>query len=181
MKSYIGVGGCALALAVSAAANAADFQPGLYNTVGYEALWPTYKNGVGALAPSMLNGFDVGAGWRFNRYYTVEGSYGYATGTSSFLELSAQTISLDGMGYLPFGKGSGFALLSDVGVSDVFGHATTAFGRGDSSAFGPHIGAGAQIQFSDTIGLRGIVKYQWANFDLLDGATVGTVDLIWRL
>ena len=78
------VAGVCLALLVAATISArADdiFTNGLYTVINYSGAYADFKKLPGVLTPSFLDGVEGDVGWRFNRFYSVEGSYSYYTGS----------------------------------------------------------------------------------------------------
>lgn len=186
MKSFIwGAALCAALSSFAVAAQAAGdpFQPGFYLSGGSEVWVPTYRYGLSAIAPNVLYGGEIDAGWRFNRYYSVEAGYSAAAGSAT-VAATVQALSIDAYGYLPLGRGSHFALFGTAGVSELRG---TAIGTGygyyvisTSYAFGGRFGAGAQFQFNQNWGLRAGARYQFADFSSASGALVTSVQVVWH-
>lgn len=178
------VAACAL-LGAPCAAQADVFTPGFYAVINYAGAFPNFKSVVGLSTPSYLDGVEADAGWRFNRYYSVEASYDYVTGTKEFqnstYDTTLQSGSLDALGYLPLGPGSAWALYGDVGGSVYFFQGVNAqFISGNETRFGGRAGAGVQYQFSDDIGVRVGGRYEWAGLPTLKSTEVIAVGLVWQ-
>src|SRR5271163_2606903 len=74
------VAGC---LAASAGARADPiFTTGFYTVIGYSGAYPDFKQELHVNTPSYMDGVEADVGWRFNRYYSVEASYSYFTGST---------------------------------------------------------------------------------------------------
>ena len=173
--------------ALSSAATAQADEPfasGLYVVGGYEAWWPTYAQIYDSGVPGMLNGFDADVGWRFNRYYAIEGGYYHASGSSD-LNVTFQGAELDAFGFLPFGADSDVALYAEAGVTELWGTAGLNFGGYNVSvsanSFDPRAGAGFQYQIIDSLGIRAGAVYQWMNLQGLHSAKIGTLSLVWHV
>lgn len=127
-----------------------EFASGAYTVVSSNAWAPVYSNDVRSFAPSLLGGFDVEEGWRFNRYYAVEAGYALATGSSQYIRLTVQAVSLDALGYLPFGYHRKFALFGDVGVSELRGTASTSVYGLDVSELSNPSAPGSVVGFNSS-------------------------------
>ncbi len=176
---------------VAAGSAAADpYMPGYYAVINYTGAFPDYRPfRIGPLAgvamASRLDGVQANIGWRFNRFYSIEGSYFYysgqknANGTSSTTQL--QGGSIDALGYLPFGYSSPWALYGDVGGTWYFFNTHTATAAsGTESKFGARAGGGLQYMIDEDLGVRVSGHYDWADLAHLRAAEVFTVGLVWQ-
>ena len=182
-RSIIAVA-CAV-LGGTCAAHADTFTTGLYTVINYAAAVPNYKAVSGVSTPSYLDGVEADIGWRFNRYYSVEASYDYNTGSTrsggTTFDDTLQSASLEALGYLPFGLDSAWALYGDVGGSAFFAHAETpSANRSGETRFGARAGGGLQYQFSDDMGLRVGGRYEWTGLPTLKSAEMFAVGLVWQ-
>jgi len=172
----------AILIATAGAAQADMFTPGLYTVINYSGAYPDYRNFKGA--PTFLDGVEADVGWRFNRFYSVEASYSYFTGSnnpaSNNLSTTLQTGAIDALGYLPFGYASPFALYADVGATGYFASADTPTSQGHENSFGARAGGGLQYQFDEDLGLRVGGRYDWANLPHMKAAEVFAVGLVWQ-
>lgn len=174
-----------LTLVAGSAAHADIFHPGLYTVINYSAAYPDYKSIANVYTPSSLDGVEADLGWRFNRYYSVEASYSYFTGSkdshgTAFTD-TLQTASLDGLGYLPLGRSSAWALYGDVGATAYFASATTAkASEGHENRFGGRAGGGLQYQIDDDLGVRVSGRYEWADLTNMRAAEVVAIGLVWQ-
>lgn len=175
---------CGLALGLAGPAFADGFTNGLYTVIGYDGTIPHFQSIPGLTTPSYLDGVDANIGWRFNPFYSLEASYTYATGSSQggALSTSLQSAGLNGLGYLPFGRGSSWALFGEAGAVVSFARAESATFRvgGDATRFGGQAGGGLQYQFDDNLGLRLSGRYVWTGISDVKSAEVFTVGLVWQ-
>jgi len=183
----------ALALAsctvFAGAAFADNFIPGLYTVINYSGAYPDFKNNntllPGSSTPSFLDGVEADIGWRFNRYYSMEASYSYFTGSKNTpgvpaLTTQLQTASIDALGYLPFGPRSEWALYGDVGGTGYFLNESTPLVGVHSHRFGWRAGGGVQFQFNEDLGLRVGARYEAANLPAMRSAEVFAIGLVWQ-
>ena len=163
-------------------AQAGSFTPGLYTVINYSGAYPDYRSIKGA--PSFLDGVEADLGWRFNRFYSVEASYSYFTGSnnpaSNNLSTTLQTGSIDALGYLPFGHSSPLALYADIGATEFFASAQTPGSQAHENHFGARGGGGLQYQFDEDLGLRIGGRYEWANLPHMKSAEVVAIGLVWQ-
>lgn len=103
------------------------------------------------------------------------------TGTIAAADFSTDVklsgFTLDALGYVPVDEQEAFNLIGTAGVSYLKAEASlTEPGVGtegfDESEFGFRVGGGAQYNVTDAVNLRGLVRYQTADFE-------GAVDNIW--
>lgn len=82
MKIRVAAAIVAACLAASGAAHADPiFTTGFYTVINYSGAYPDFKQFKNVNTPSYMDGVEADAGWRFNRYYSVEASYSYFTGS----------------------------------------------------------------------------------------------------
>jgi len=153
------------------------------------------------LLEDSLDGFNIHAGNRFHQNFGLELGYFrtreeeksisagttvgpglVATGNFS-TDVQVQGITLDALGYIPLDQANRFELIGTAGLSwskaDV---EITIPGVGsadeDESEFGFRVGAGAQFNFTENVNMRGLVRYQTADFDdVVDNLWFYTVGL----
>ncbi|HTW36306.1 MAG TPA: outer membrane beta-barrel protein [Rhizomicrobium sp.] len=186
MKIRVAAMALAAGLTLAGAARADDiFTTGLYTVIGYSGAYPDFKHVAGVNTPSYLDGVEADGGWRFNRFYSIEGSYSYFTGSTnpasgtSFTN-TLQDGSIDALGYLPLGPWRSWALYADVGGTWYFESASTVSGSDHADRFGGRAGGGVQYQFEEDIGIRAGGRYDWANLPNMKSATVFSVGLVWQ-
>lgn len=183
---------CAVVFAglVAAGSAAADpFMPGYYAVINYSGAFPNFRaftaafNGISK--PSMLDGVEANIGWRFNRFYSIEGSYFYYSGQKNSegesFTAQLQGGSIDALGYLPIGYSSPWALYGDIGGTWYFTNAHTAtVTTGTESKFGARAGGGLQYMVDEDLGIRIGGRYDWADLTHLRSAEVFTIGLVWQ-
>jgi hypothetical protein len=167
---------------LGSAAEADSFTPGFYTVLNYSGAYPDYKKVSGA--SSFLDGVEADAGWRFNRFYSVEASYSYFTGSNNGTGTSPtttlQTGSIDALGYLPFGWASPWALYGDVGATGYFASVSSPTFEQHEDSFGARAGGGLQYQFDQDLGLRVGGRYDWADLPHMRSAEVFSIGLVWQ-
>lgn len=130
-----------------------------------------------------LNGINIHVGNRFNKYFGGELGYfrtqnesksiaagdsvgnGLVAATDFKTDVQLQGITLDALGYLPLGASERFELIGTAGVSWIKAEAKLDGVSDDSSELGYRVGAGAQFNVTEKVNLRGLVRYQSADFD----------------
>lgn len=175
----------AASLCCAASARADDiFTTGLYTDLGYTGADPDFKKIANVYTPSFMDGVEADMGWRFNRFYSVEASYSYYTGAKNFVGTSfhntLQTASIDGLGYLPLGYESQWALFGDAGGTAYFESYGTVAGTAHQTRFGARAGGGVQYQFTVDLGVRVEGRYDWADLSNMRSAKVFTIGLVWQ-
>lgn len=184
MKKFLLLTACAVAFAAPAHA---EFYGGIdvqENVVSYQN-----KNLGGGLAvdPDLIaedsfTGLNIHVGNRLHKNYGVELGAFKTKGESKFTpsgatigpatlaatnittDVSFWGLTLDGMGYLPVSEQ--VELVGSAGVTwtdmeqDIVGLALN-----DESEFGFRVGAGAQFNINDRWNVRGMARYQTADFD----------------
>lgn len=160
----------------------ADYQ---YTSVSYQDIAGTpYNYGQGFAGG--FNGGDLHLGARVNKYLGIEGGY-YDNASSSKSNILGTTASssvkfngwtMDALGYIPLGSSQKFELIGTTGVAytNTNGSALingTRYSLGSSSEWEWRIGAGAEYWLTDNLNLRGLVRYQTADFNgIVDNAVV---------
>jgi opacity protein-like surface antigen len=163
------------------AAEADMLTPGLYTVINYSGGYPDFKSFKGA--PNYLDGVEGDIGWRLNRFYSIEASYSYYSGSTNngqSLTTSLQTGAIDALGYLPFGRMSPWALYGDIGATEYFLSASTPTSNAHENHFGARAGGGIQYQFDENLGLRIGGRYEWADATHLRDLEVFSVGLVWQ-
>jgi opacity protein-like surface antigen len=150
---------------------------------------------VDTLLNDNLDGLNIHVGNRFHKNFGAELGYfrtreegkniaagttvgpGLIAGADFSTDVMLQGITLDGLGYLPLGESKKVELIGTAGASWSKGEVTIEIpgigsGSDDESEFGFRLGAGAQVNLTDKINLRGLARYQSADFS-------GAVDDLW--
>jgi len=174
------------ACVVSAGAVQAQiFVPGPYAVINYSGLLPNFKSAPYVHTPSYLDGGELDVGWRFNRYYSVEASYAYDTGNNNSngtsLTTNFQTAAIDGLGYLPLGRNTPWALFADAGATVIFAHdLTSLLPGGNETRFGGRAGGGVLYQIDDNLGVRLSGRYEWTGLADMRSAAIFGVGVVWQ-
>jgi len=185
MKRRVAAAVLAAGTVFAGAAQAQGLFNGLYTDIGYSGAYPDFKRNPHVNTPSYLDGVEADVGWRFNRFYSVEASYSYFSGSKnpaggqSFTN-TLQEGSIDALGFLPLGPWRDWALYADVGGTWFFESVSSASSNGHANDFGGRAGGGIQYQFDENLGLRAGGRYEWANLPNMKSAAVFTVGLIWQ-
>lgn len=176
----------------SFSAEAADygffFKP--YVGADYDYVHANYKDGGDQIAEDNLNGADVHVGARVHKYLGFEGGYLWTgngnksnvLGSGINTSVNVRGFTFDALGYLPvidkfelIGTAGVSRLRADLNVSGLIagsGHEYETKGR---------VGGGAQYWLTDNLNVRGIVRYQGANFSgALDNAVIASLGLNWQ-
>ena len=175
--------GLAAGTVFAGAAQAQGLFNGLYTNIGYSGAYPDFKKTANVHTPSYLDGVEADVGWRFNRFYSMEASYSYFTGSANpkggqTFDNTLQEGSIDALGYLPLGPWRDWSLYADVGGTWYFSSSSGLGGHADH--FGGRAGGGLQYQFDENLGLRAGGRYEWANLPNMKSAAVFTVGLVWQ-
>jgi len=183
MKRRVAAAVLAAGTVFAGAAEAQGIFNGLYTVIGYSGAYPDFKHGAGLHTPSYLDGVEADVGWRFNRFYSMEASYSYFTGSSNSaggpsFNNTLQDGSIDALGYLPLGPWRSWSLYGDVGGTWYFSSAAGLGGHADR--FGGRAGGGIQYQFDENLGLRAGGRWDWANLPQMKSAAVLTIGLVWQ-
>jgi len=143
-------------------------------------------------ASDSMNGFDLHVGARVHKYLGIEAGYMWnetpsknnILGTGINDKVNIKGFTLDAMGYLPVDEAGKFELIGTAGVSRLKGGAkfTGAFVENDSeSETKGRIGGGAQYWITDSLNVRGLVRYQGVNFsDSINNDTIASLGLNWQ-
>lgn len=164
---------------LSGAAQAAEqptnffFKP--YVGADYQFTHVNYRDGNEDILSQNIHGGDIHIGARVHKNLGFEAGYLQTTeaskdnvlgsGLDTKVKLSGYT--LDALGYLPVGDGKA-ELIATVGISrlkaklDLSG---AIAGTGSETETKGRIGGGAQYWLTDNLNIRGLVRYQGANFD----------------
>lgn len=139
-----------------------------------------------ALLEDSLNGFNVHVGSRFHENFGLELGYyrtqdedksvasGSTVGpgtvaTADFTtSVQIQGITLDALGYLPVADMLDLIGTAGIGWNKAEVSLTVpgvGTGSVDESEFGFRAGAGAQVNVTENFGVRGLARYQSADFD----------------
>ena len=108
---------------------------------------------------------------------------GLVATTNFSTDISSYGFTLDAMGYLPIDKKERFELIGTAGVSwtkaEISLNAPTIANASTSeSEFGFRLGAGAQYKLTEKFNIRGIARYQTADFEgVADNATTFSVGI----
>lgn len=169
-----------------------DLQRSLYSYNKNADLGGGVTLNADSLFEDSLNGINVHAGARFHKHFGAEigyfstrneskniaatdivgtiGGAPVAAGAPGRSKVRVQGLTLDGLGYLPLGDQERFELIGTAGIS--WSRAKANFntpGVGSTSdkasEIGFRAGAGAQFNVTDKMNLRGLVRYQTADFD----------------
>lgn len=148
------------------------FKP--YIGADYDYTHARYQGGGTQIAEDNLNGGDIHIGVRLHKYLGAEASYFQTeqagksnvlgTGINTTVQLKGETFDI--MGYLPvynklelIGTGGVSSLKATLALKGVGGHLSES-----QTEIKGRIGAGAQYWLTDNINIRGIVRYQGADF-----------------
>ncbi|HUO92183.1 MAG TPA: outer membrane beta-barrel protein [Rhizomicrobium sp.] len=184
MKHCIAAAGLAAAIAVAGSAHAQSTYNGFYTVINYTGAFPDFKKALGISTPSYLDGVEANVGWRFNRFYTMEASYDYYSGSThtpggpSF-NTTLQEGSLDALGYLPLGPWRSWSLYGDIGGT-WYSLSSNGVGFLRSDRWGGRAGGGVQFQIDDDLGVRLGGRYEWMDMRALKSMEVFSVGLVWQ-
>jgi opacity protein-like surface antigen len=135
-----------------------------------------------------LDGFNIHAGIRPHKYFGAELGYfrtkeegksisaganvgpNNTVATADFsTDVRVHGLTLDALGYLPLGEQERFELIGTAGLSWSKGELSGTDGTTtldvDESEIGFRAGAGAQFNITDRVNVRGLARYQTADFD----------------
>lgn len=153
------------------------------------------------LLEDALNGFNIHAGVRPYKNLGVEVGFfnnleetksiasgsavggGLTAATDFSTDISSFGFTADVIGYLPIDKKERFELIGTTGVSwtkaEITLNVPTVGNASESdSEFGFRIGGGAQYKLTEKFNVRGLARYQTADFSgLVDSATTFSVGL----
>lgn len=130
-----------------------------------------------------LNGANIHIGNQFNKYFGAELGYfrslnegkniaaGTTVGNNTVAatdfktNIKTQGFTLDDLGYLPIDQAEKFNLIGTVGATWTKAEVEIDGVSEDESELGFRAGAGAQYKLADNLNIRGLVRYQTADFD----------------
>lgn len=135
-----------------------------------------------------LDGFNIHVGNRFHKNFGMELGYfrtkeegkniaagstvgpGTVAAANFTTDVKLYGFTLDALGYLPIGAEDRFELIGTAGLSWIKGEVkATVPGAGsgsvDESEIGFRGGAGAQFNITNNVNVRGLARYQSADFD----------------
>lgn len=130
-----------------------------------------------------LNGANIHIGNQFNKYFGAELGYfrslnegkniaagddlgnGVIAAADFKTNIKTQGFTLDALGYLPIDQAEKFSLIGTAGVTWTKADIEIAGVSADESELGFRTGAGAQYKLADNLNVRGLVRYQTADFD----------------
>jgi hypothetical protein len=181
----------AACMLASSPAMAGDFFFKPYVGASYDYVHANYQDDGDQIAEENLHGFDIHAGARIHKYFGIEGSYLWTAdgtkdnvlGTGINTKVNVMGYALDAMGYLPVTDKT--ELIGTAGVSRLRAHGRLEAG-GAAAALSQwetkgRIGGGAQYWLTDNLNIRGLVRYQAADFsDTLDNAIIASLGLNWQ-
>jgi len=155
-----------------------------------------------AILEDSLDSFNIHGGNRFHKRFGLELGYFRTkeegrnipagsiigpglppTAVSFSTDVRIQGVTLDALGYFPVGKEERVELIGTAGLSWMNAEVTgTVPGVGsanaDESEVGFRAGGGAQVNLTDKVNLRGLVRYQSMDFDnVADSAWIYSVGL----
>jgi opacity protein-like surface antigen len=153
------------------------------------------------LLEDALNGFNIHAGVRPHKNIGLEVGFfnnfeenksiangapvggGLVATTDFSTDVSSFGFTVDAMGYLPIDKQERFELIGTTGISwtkaeITLNVPTIGNASASESEFGFRLGGGAQYKLSEKFNVRGMTRYQTADFSgLVDSATTFSVGL----
>lgn len=161
------------------------FKP--YVGADYDYTSINYDNNADSILSDSLSGGDVHIGARIHKYLGFEGSY-FDTASSSKnvgalnTSVKLEGYTLDAMGYLPVADK--VELIGTAGVSRL--KATLSLsgllaGTGSEWETKGRIGGGAQYWITDNLNIRGLVRYQGADFrGIVNNAVISSLGINWQ-
>lgn len=186
-------------LAVAGLANAADNQARPYVGIDYTHAWYSMNTdkSYGVSAKDMFKDSADGAmpyiGIKVNKYFSAEVNY-LQTGKSEKKNVLGAGVDtkyrlsgygVEAIGSLPVDKAEKFALLGTAGIghykADIEGTAPSWHVKGNVDDTGYTLGAGAQYQITDNIGVRALGRYLKVDLnDTVDNAVLGSVGVNYK-
>jgi opacity protein-like surface antigen len=171
----------------------ADYQ---YSSVSYKNIGNTAYSYGDILADS-FNGGDVHIGARVHQNLGFEVGYfdnaseskSNILGTNATSSAKFDGWTLDAMGYLPIGESKKFELIGTAGLAithasatgSVTINSTTYTGSTSKTETEGRVGAGAEYWLTDNLNVRGLVRYQSADFSgLANDAVVASLGVNWQ-
>jgi len=167
----------------------ADYE---YSNVSYNNVTGTGVS-YGDIFADSFNGGDVHVGARIQKYLGFEAGY-FDTASESKSNILGTSLSssakfdgwtLDAMGYLPVDDAQKFELIGTAGIARTTASGTITVSGTTYSANGSEtkgrIGAGAQYWITDNLNVRGLVRYQDADFGgIANNVIVTSLGLNWQ-
>lgn len=161
-------------------------------SINYNSLPGTAFN-YGDFYSDSLDGGDVHVGARVHKYLGFEAGYfdtasqskSNILGTTASSSIKSNGGTLDAMGYLPIGDAQKFELIGTAGVAYTTAKISLNFSGAASSASKSEtkgrIGGGAQYWITDNLNIRGLVRYQDADFDgIANNVVISSLGLNWQ-
>jgi len=156
------------AIALATSANALEFRP--YVGAQYNVTSHSIKN----VHTNMdMHSYSVFVGTDYNRYFGTEVFYQnsnkwHKTDGVNKVKADFAAYGLDAYGYLPLGCDRVWSLLGTAGIA-AYDYDWDGRGNGKEkdNGLGYRLGAGMQYNITNTIAVRGLARYIWA--DKLDG------------
>lgn len=164
---------------LSSSANAEDFYFKPYVGADYQFTHVDYQNGVDDVLANNFSGVNFHAGARIHKNLGIETGYQVTQQKEKETALTDSKTDIKGfnvdlLGYLPVQPK--IDLIGTIGVSYLTATIKGPGGSDDDDEAKGRIGAGAQYWVNDNLNIRGIVRYQGADFDdAADGAVVANV------
>ncbi len=193
IKTTLGLAALMIAVPASTTVMAQEFKPEFAPYVGFDLMHynVSYSDGGDQYLEDGLNGLNIHVGNRFSKYFGAELGYartrdedkdiaagttivpGLFTTGAGKTKVQLQSITLDAMGYLPLDQEERFELIGTAGISwtkaDLNLNVPTNIAAvnlsDDDSEFSFRVGAGAQFNITDNVSVRGLARYQKADFD----------------
>ena len=154
------------AIALATSANALEFRP--YVGAQYNVTSHSIKN----VHTNMdMHSYSVFVGTDYNRYFGTEVFYQNSNKWHKVIggnkvKADFAAYGLDAYGYLPLGCDRVWSLLGTAGIAS-YKYDYDDGVKGDDHGLGYRLGAGMQYNITNTIAVRGLARYIWA--DKLDG------------
>lgn len=165
------------------------FKP--YVGADYDYIHANYNDGGDQVANNSMHGGDIHVGARLHKYFGVEASYVATTdaaknnvlGTGINTKVNVRGATLDALGYLPLADK--LEIIGTAGVSRLRGEMELKGAGGHISSSESEtkgrVGGGAQYWLTDNLNIRGLVRYQGADFSgSLNNATIASLGFNWQ-
>ncbi len=172
-------------LSAPAQANTPNFFFKPYVGADYQFTSVNYEDDIGGtgingddIANDSLHGVHLHVGARVHKHLGIEAGYIWgdeadktnvlSTGINT--KTSVHGFTLDALGYLPVGDSGKFEFIGTVGISHLTGEVEASapgLGTGsiDETETKARFGGGVQYWLTDNLNVRGLVRYQGADFD----------------
>jgi hypothetical protein len=174
-----------LAMPAQAAETPADFFFKPYVGADYQYTGVNYEEDIAGtgingddIANDSLHGVNLHVGARVHKHLGFEAGYLWSDeadknnvlGTGINTKTSVKGFTFDALGYLPVDDAGRLELIGTVGISHLKGEVEAsapglATGSVDDTETKPRFGGGAQYWLTDHLNVRGLVRYQSADFD----------------